>query len=109
LFLIEDGPHGELTTACSGYSGLLLLAQTLVQVPAYKKDVISWRVFNEENETKRRFAQDPVGTLAGLGAQFGAERRIRALYRVRAICIENGAPTESSVVTIGYPIVIEEA
>src|SRR5262249_21576997 len=37
---------------------------------------------------ERRLAQDPVGTLVALGAQFGAERRTRASYRVRATCME---------------------
>jgi hypothetical protein len=75
------------------------------------------RTFHAEKETERRFAQDPVGTLVDLGAQFGDERRIRAIYRVRATCCEIGdrAGIESfergpsTVVTIGYPIVIEEA
>jgi hypothetical protein len=123
LFLIEDLCRGTLI-AFSGYSSLVLLMITLGRVPAYRKLVDTWPTFLAEKEAKRPFAQDPVGTLVALGAQFGAERRIRALYRVRAACAERNdragiEPTEcgpstnrwrqSSTVTIGYPIVIEEA
>ena len=123
LFLIEDLHRGRLIMY-SGYSSLLLLEMTLEPVPVNRKLVDTCRTLLGEKEAERRFAQDPVGTLVALGAQFGAERRIRAIYRVRASCVESNdrAGTESlkcgpstiedrgsSIVTIGYPIVIEEA
>jgi hypothetical protein len=111
LFLIEDLHRGQVIMH-SGYSSLLMLVETLAPVPAFRKLVDK---FLAEKKVKRRFAQDPVGTLVALGAQFGAERRIRAIYRVRATCVEIGrragiaALASDSTVTIGYPIVIEEA
>jgi hypothetical protein len=109
LFLIEDyrGKTGY-PELMSGYSSLLLLVASLGKTPAYKEFVGTIGAFRAESDAQRRFAEDPIGTLSTVGAQFGGERRIRAIYRVRASCIEMGR-NEGSVVTIGYPIIIEEA
>jgi hypothetical protein len=109
LFLIEDyqGQRDHPMTV-SGFSSLLLFAYSLAEVPTYKEFLTASGAFRAEAEVKRRFAQDPIGSLSTLGAQFGAERRIRAIYRVRASCVDIEGD-HGSVVTIGYPIVIEEA
>jgi hypothetical protein len=62
------------------------------------------------------FAIDPINALSRLGAMFGPERRVTALYRVRAMCMERWEdgglqegkkrPSDFFTTTIGYPLII---
>lgn len=98
LFLLEDFPGEDRDYAgfrFSGYSWLVLLSDVLHDVPG---------VGSLPKDLGSQFAADPVTALIELGAVFGPERRVVALYKVRAACMarENGFAST----TIGYPLVV---
>lgn len=103
LFLIEDFRGDEGMPNCvSGYSSLLQLVGELGSIIENTKlDGVA-----KQEEAERRFGENPIATLSAIGAQFGTERRISAIYRIRATCNEIDAGC--AVTTIGYPILIQE-
>ena len=110
LFLIENyqGPREGYEPYLSGYSRLQLLANALGRDPSFQE--ISQRLFvldAQEDSLKGLLAQHPVWTLSCLGAELETERRIKAIYRVRAS--SSDFASDRGPITIGYSIVIEEA
>jgi hypothetical protein len=86
----------------SGYSTLYLLAEELERF-APGGNALE-RLQQQDNAT-RHFASDPIGALETIGAKFGPKRHVRAIYRVRALFIEEN---DQAMVTVGYPLVINE-
>ena len=105
VYLIEDfRGRDESARLFSAYSSLWLLADELKWVAAPIADPI--QQLKQQEKKMRRFASDPIGSLKSIGAEFGPERRIHAIYRFRAACVDE---TNESLTTIGYPLIIREA
>lgn len=108
LYLIEDfRGDDEYHQSFSGYSSLYLLTEELAWLVHTPISDPLEKLRKQDNATQH-FALDPLGTLVSIGAQIGPERRIRAIYRFRASCIEMEGETTRALTTIGYPIVIHE-
>jgi hypothetical protein len=103
LYLIEDfqGDYDHYPRMSSAYSSLYLLAEELERF-APGGNALE-RLQQQDNAT-RHFESDPIGALETIGAKFGPKRHVRAIYRVRALIIEE----DGAMVTIGYPLVINE-
>jgi hypothetical protein len=56
------------------------------------------------DDATRHFASDPIGTLKSIGGVFCPERRITALYRFRACCIDLEDKRGGSHTVVGLPI-----
>jgi hypothetical protein len=106
LYLIEDF-RGDVDhpITMSGYSSLYLLASEL----NWLKQTSIHEPLNElfgQDSVARNFALDPIGSLASIGAKVGPAQQIKAIYRLRAACVDSGCGGLSGRTTIGYPIVI---
>jgi hypothetical protein len=69
------------------------------------------KAFNQFLSFSSHFLSDPAAALAQIGAQVGPERRIRALYRVRAYFHEAELAWnygQWDLATFGYPIFLVE-
>ena len=109
LFLIENYQWDDEWNprVFSAYSSLLLLAKSLGDAPEVQRLASTLAAeFRSEANARVLFAQDPIGSLSALGAQFGAERRVKAIYRIRACCVDDIRRTTTA---IGYPVVIQGA
>ena len=105
LYLIEDFQGDDnYPRMYSGYSSLYLLAEELDRFDDAPGGNALERLQQQDNAT-RHFASDPIGALETIGAKFGPKRHVRAIYRVRALCIEEN---DQAIVTVGYPLVINE-
>jgi hypothetical protein len=105
LFLLEDfrGDDGDYSgSRFSSYSWLALLSETL-EVKSLSSDVQTGE-HTLTDDLGPGFSADPVDALSRLGAVFGTERRVIALYRVRAACMAH--ENDFAVTTLGYPLVI---
>jgi hypothetical protein len=101
LFLLENfrGSDDSNGLNFSGYSWLAFLAQ-VVDASETRGFVLS----NMVAGLGRQFASNPIEALSHLGTVFAPERRVTALYRVRAVC---GAEEQNfALTTIGYPLVV---
>jgi hypothetical protein len=100
LFLLEDFRKfdDDPPMQFSSYSWLALLGHVIenTELPSLVAGLDS------------RFATDPIKALSQLGAIFGPEQRVTALYRVRATCMESQdvPPDRFTTTTIGYPLVV---
>ena len=104
LFMIEDfrsKDDNDTSRRYSGYSSLILLVESL-ETPIVTEAFQINNPWDVPEGLTREFSSNPIEALSSIGAQFGPPRRIRALYRFRAACIDKG------VVTVSYPIAILE-
>lgn len=105
VYLIEDfRGSDDFPNDVSGYHTLSLLFHELEWVEPPLAEPINQLMLRDRK--LRRFASDPIGSLKLIGAEFGPERLIHAVYRFRAECFDE---TTESETTIGYPLVILEA
>jgi hypothetical protein len=107
LFLIEDYTGPDDSWGRTSYTALSFLMDTIKETP---EDIFSDGHTDKNlwQDSHREFAADPLGVLGKLGATFGPERRITALYRLRAECQIGRDPEspEFRIMTVGYPLVI---
>jgi hypothetical protein len=119
LFLLEDFhkcDDDEPPMHFSSYSWLALLADVLGDGKPIALMNNSPQRAILVDALDSEFAIDPINALSRLGAMFGPERRVTALYRVRAMCMERWEdgglqegkkrPSDFVTTTIGYPLII---
>jgi hypothetical protein len=103
LFLLEDfrGDDDVPVVRFSSYSWLTLLAESVDT--SFRKSIEAG-ISHLTEGLGPQFASGPIEQLSRLGAVFAPERRIAALYKVRAGC--NAQELSLAVATVGYPVVI---
>ena len=114
LCLLEDSPSVDEPSrfAVSAYTAFSSIVvdlggrfSTTVLASAFSRVADSLPLWRKSVQYMSRFIQRPMETLSDLGCEFGDERAVQVLYRVRAFGPEE-ADRRRTVSTFGYPIVI---
>jgi hypothetical protein len=107
LYLIEDFRPADLGSPVirTSYSTLRMLVEQVAdsELEAKLSNV------PDEADPGKLFSRRPFELVEKLGGKVGDPRTIKALYRIRATLVDQYRYPEQQVVTIGYPIVVEEA